>query len=106
MCVEYTPHKIWVIIEVKYLFLSVHNFCHSTVSKVLCSANKTAFRVYSLRKLIVSMNTNSRIGQCATVVSILSLFNSPLNEAACPPVSTVYSPIMPSEGIYTLIRLH
>ena len=48
----------------------------------------------------------SRIGQCATVFSILSLFKYPLNEAACPPVSTVYSPFMPSEDIYTLMRVH
>ena len=39
-------------------------------------------------------------------VTILSLFNYPLNEAACPPVSTVYSLIMPSEGSYTLMRVH
>ena len=50
----------------------------------------------------MSMNTSSRVGQCATAFSILSLFNNPLNDAASPPVSTVYSPIMPSEGIYTL----
>ena len=43
-------------------------------------------------------------GKCATVFSILSLFNYPLNEVACPPVSTVYSPTMPSEASYTLMR--
>ena len=59
-----------------------------------------------LRNLIVSMNTSSRVGQCATVFSILSQFNYPLNEAACSPASTVHSPIMSSEGIYTLIRVH
>ena len=52
------------------------------------------------------MNTSSRVEQCATVFSILNLFNYPLNEAACPPVSTVYSPIMPSEGIYILMSVH
>ena len=52
------------------------------------------------------MNTSSRVGQCSTMFSILSLFNHPLNEAACPQISTVYSPIMPSEVIYTLIRAH
>ena len=51
----------------------------------------------SLGKLIVAMNTSSRVGQCATVFSILSLFNYPLNKAACPPVCTLYSCIMPSE---------
>ena len=61
---------------------------------------------HTLRKLIVSMNTSSRVGQCATVFSILSLFNYPLNEAAYPPFSTVYSPIIPSEGIYRLMRVH
>ena len=60
----------------------------------------------TLRKFIVSMKTSSRVGQRATVFSILSLFNYPVNEAACPPVNTVYSPIMPSEGIYTLMRVH
>ena len=58
--------------------------------------------ILTLRKLIVSTNTSSRVGQCATVFSIQSLFNYPLNEAACSPDSTVYSPIMPYEGIYTL----
>ena len=62
--------------------------------------------VTTLRKLIMSMNTSNRVGQCAIVLSSLSLFNYSLNEAACPPVSTVYSPVMPSEGIYTLIRVY
>ena len=57
-------------------------------------------------KIIASMNTSSRAGQCATVFSILNLFNYPLNKAACAPVSKVYSAIMPSEGIYTLMRVH
>ena len=40
-------------------------------------------------------------------VQILSLINYPLNEAACPPVSTIYySPIMPSEGIYTRMYVY
>ena len=48
-----------------------------------------AHLLYStLRKLFVSTNTSSRVGQNATVFSILSLFNYPLNEADCPPVST------------------
>ena len=47
-----------------------------------------------------------RVGQCTTVFSILRLFIYLLNEAACPPFSTVYSPVMPSEGIYTLMRVH
>ena len=51
------------------------------------------------------MNTSSRVEQCATMFTILSLFNYPLNEADFPLVSTVYSPIMPFEGIYTLIRV-
>ena len=52
------------------------------------------------------MNTSSRVGQCATV-SILSLFTYPLNEASCPPVSTVVdSPIRLSEGIYTLMCVY
>ena len=38
----------------------------------------------TLRKSIVSMNTSSRVGQGATVFSILSLFNCLLNEATCP----------------------
>ena len=51
------------------------------------------------------MKTSSRFRQYATVFSILSLFNYLLIEAACPPVRTVYSQIMPSEGIYTLMRV-
>ena len=47
---------------------------------------------------IVSMNTRSRVRQCATVFNILSPFKYPLNEAAWSPVSTVYSPIKPFEG--------
>ena len=49
------------------------------------------------------MNTSSRAGQCATVLSILSLFNYLLNKADCSLVSTVNSLIMPSEAIYTLM---
>ena len=60
----------------------------------------------TLRKLIVPMKTSGRVGQYATVSSILNLFNYPLNEAAYPLVSIVYSPIMPSEDIYTLLRVH
>ena len=41
----------------------------------------------------MSRNTSIRVGQSATALGILSLFNYPLNEAACLPVSTVYSPI-------------
>ena len=53
------------------------------------------------------MNTSSCVDQCANVFSIIGLFNYPLNEADCPPVIyTVHSPIMPSEGIYTLMRIH
>ena len=51
------------------------------------------------------MITSSRVGQCATKFRILTLFISQVNEAACPPVSTVYSPIMPSEGIYNACSL-
>ena len=54
----------------------------------------------------MSMNTSSRVGQCVTVFSILTLFNYALNEGACLPVSSAYSPIMLSEAIYTLMRLH
>ena len=61
---------------------------------------------YELRKSIVFMNTSSRVRQCATVFSILSLFNYPLNKVVFPAVSTVYSPIMLSKGIYTIIRVH
>ena len=62
--------------------------------------------VLTLRKLVVSMNPSSHVGQCAIMFSILSLFNYPLNEASCSPVNTFYSLIMPSEGIYTpLTRL-
>ena len=57
-------------------------------------------------KLIVPINTSSRVRQCATVFSILRLFNYSLNKAACPLVSTVYFPIMPSEGFHTLKRIH
>ena len=64
--------------------------------------------VHTLRKINVSMKTSSSVGQCAPVFSILILFNYPLNKAACPPgpVNTVYSPIMPSEVIYTLMRIY
>ena len=62
--------------------------------------------IYSLRKLIVTMNTSSRVLQCVTVFSILNLLNYPLNEAACRPVSTAYSMITSSEGIYTPMRAH
>ena len=41
---------------------------------------------FILRILIVSMNASSGVGHCATVFSILSPFDYPLNEAACPPV--------------------
>ena len=46
----------------------------------------------------MSINTSSFVGQCATVFRILSLLAYPLNQAACPPVNTVYFPILPSEG--------
>ena len=62
--------------------------------------------VLALRKLIRSMNMSSRIGQCATVFSILSLFNYPLNETVCRPVRTVDSPIMPFKGIYKYVCVH
>ena len=60
----------------------------------------------TLRKLIVSINTSTRVGQCATVFTIISLFSYPVNEAACPPVSTAYSPIMSSEVVYASMRVH
>ena len=62
-----------------------------------------AVRACTEKILYMSVNTSSRAGQCATVFSILSLFNYTLYEAVCPPVSTVYSPTLPSESIYTLI---
>ena len=65
-----------------------------------------SIHVYWYTENIVFMDTSSCIGQCATFFSNLGLFNYPLNEAACPLVSTVYSPIMPSEGIYTFMRVH
>ena len=49
----------------------------------------THSRYHTLIKLIVFMNTSSRARQCETVFSILSICNYLLNEAACPPVSTV-----------------
>ena len=52
---------------------------------------------HTLRKLIVSMNTSSRVGQC-------SVFKSyPITHF---PVSTVYSLIMLTEVIYTLMRVY
>ena len=62
----------------------------------------------SPRILIVSMNPSSCVGQlCGSMFSILILLNYyPLNEAACPPVCTAYSPIVPSEDIYTLTPVH
>ena len=67
---------------------------------------KALRNIGSLRKLMVLKNTNSHFGKCSTVLSIISPFHYPLNEAACPPGSTVYSPIIPYEGIYTLMRVH
>ena len=64
-------------------------------------------RFPTLRKFIMSMNTSSRVGQCATAFSILSLFNYPLNETAHPPVSTAYSSKKNNtiRGIDTAIRV-
>ena len=86
-------------------YLQLQDSAHRLIA-VSISPTDHAYRRITLRKRIVSMNTSTRVGQCATVFSILSLFNYPLNEAACPPVSTVYSPIMPSKDIYTLMRIH
>ena len=52
------------------------------------------------------MNTSSSAGQYPTVFRILNLFNYPLSEAAYPPVSIVYCPIVHFDGIYTLMRVH
>ena len=63
----------------------------------------SVLRRRTLRKLIVSMNTSSRVWQCSAVLSILSLFNYLSNEAACSLVCLGYPPIMPTESIYTLM---
>ena len=87
-------------------WLRSRNRWSSWLKPAIVSRNYQYIIVHSLRKLFECMNTRSRVRQCATVFSILNLFNYPLNEPACPPVSTVYSPIMPSKGIYTLMRVH
>ena len=85
---SHTPLLDWRISKQnalsKILTLTYH-FTRRCTKKYKYNLNSKLFiyhtiKLHTLRKLIVSMNTSSRDGQCATVFSILSPFNYPLNE--------------------------
>ena len=58
-----------------------------------------------MRKLIVCNNTSNRAGYRAIMFTSLSLCDILFIEAVCPPVTTVYSKIILSESITTLMRV-
>ena len=99
-----TPFTVLHILFIFLIWSNSYSIAFTYVSVIHINRHRIDRR--TLRKSIVSMNTSSRVGQCATVFSISNQFNYPLNEVACLPVSTAYSQIIVYEGIYTLMGIY